>query len=102
VVSHGGSGTVLATLAHGVPLLCVPRAADQFVNAFNVARAGAGEVLLGADVTEAAVRVAIEALIGSSAVAAAARSLAAEIAAMPADDDVAVAIEAYAAEAAGP
>ena len=29
VVSHGGSGTLLAALAHGLPQVCLPQAADQ-------------------------------------------------------------------------
>ena len=32
-VVHGGSGSTLAALAHGLPLLVVPQAADQFENA---------------------------------------------------------------------
>src|SRR6185295_19162595 len=50
VVCHGGSGTVLAALAHGLPLLCLPRGADQFANASNLERVGAGISLVGADV----------------------------------------------------
>jgi UDP:flavonoid glycosyltransferase YjiC (YdhE family) len=33
VVSHSGSGTVVATLDHGLPQLCLPQGADQFLNA---------------------------------------------------------------------
>jgi UDP:flavonoid glycosyltransferase YjiC (YdhE family) len=44
VVTHGGAGTMLAALGHGVPLLVVPQGADQFVNADRVAAAGAGMV----------------------------------------------------------
>ena len=55
VVCHGGSGTILAALAHGLPVVCIPQGADQFANAANVERVGAdfleltapaGEVLL--------------------------------------------------------
>ncbi len=56
VVCHAGSGTVLAALAHGLPLLCLPRGADQFANASNVARAGAGVSLLGDEATDEALR----------------------------------------------
>ncbi len=42
VVGHGGSGTTLATLAAGVPMVVVPRFADQFLNAERVVQAGAG------------------------------------------------------------
>ena len=42
LASHAGSGTVLGALALGIPQLCLPQAADQFLNAAAVARAGAG------------------------------------------------------------
>jgi len=45
VVSHAGSGTVLAALAAGVPQLCLPHFADQPLNASAVADAGAGLTL---------------------------------------------------------
>jgi len=96
VVCHGGSGTVLAALAHGVPLVCVPRAADQFVNAANVTRVGAGATLVDDEVTPDAVARAVAELLGPSAARLAAGTLAEEIAAMPSDADVAAAIEAYA------
>jgi len=42
VVTHGGSGTVLATIAHGMPLVFVPQGADHFLNAERVGAVGAG------------------------------------------------------------
>lgn len=42
VVSHGGLGTVLRALAHGVPLLIVPLGRDQAFNASRVEALGAG------------------------------------------------------------
>lgn len=45
VICHGGAGTVSGALAHGVPLICLPREADQFANAEQVARVGAGITL---------------------------------------------------------
>ena len=56
VVSHGGSGTFLGTLAQGVPQLCLPQAADQFRNAEGGIRAGAVLVLGPAETTSASVR----------------------------------------------
>ena len=41
VVSHGGSGSTLATLAAGLPSLLVPQGADQFENADQCADLGA-------------------------------------------------------------
>ena len=45
VVCHGGSGTALAALAAGVPLVMVPLFADQFENARRIAKARAGRVV---------------------------------------------------------
>nr|WP_202889623.1 glycosyltransferase [Actinopolymorpha rutila] len=45
VVSHGGSGTVIGALAHGVPCLLIPMGADQPHNAARCVALGAGEVL---------------------------------------------------------
>ena len=42
VVHHGGSGTMLAALAAGVPQVVLPQGADQFGNAEALAAAGAG------------------------------------------------------------
>jgi UDP:flavonoid glycosyltransferase YjiC (YdhE family) len=48
-VIHGGYGSTLGALSHGVPLVVLPLfSGDQFVNAAAVARSGAG-VALGAD-----------------------------------------------------
>lgn len=45
LVTHSGLGTVLAGLAHGVPLVCVPLGREQPDNAAVVARLGAGVVV---------------------------------------------------------
>jgi len=42
VVSHGGAGTVLGAMAHGLPQLIFPQGADQFANADCIARRGLG------------------------------------------------------------
>ena len=44
VVSHAGLGTVLAGLAHSLPLVCLPLGREQPANAEAVARVGAGVV----------------------------------------------------------
>jgi UDP:flavonoid glycosyltransferase YjiC (YdhE family) len=41
-VTHCGLGTTLNSLAHAVPLVCVPMGRDQMFNAAMVARLGAG------------------------------------------------------------
>jgi MGT family glycosyltransferase len=45
VVTHAGLGTVMAGLAHGVPLLCMPMGRDQDTNARRVETLGAGLTL---------------------------------------------------------
>jgi UDP:flavonoid glycosyltransferase YjiC (YdhE family) len=45
VVCHGGSGTVLGTLAAGLPLIILPLFADQLSNARTLAAAGAARVV---------------------------------------------------------
>jgi UDP:flavonoid glycosyltransferase YjiC (YdhE family) len=89
VISHGGSGTFLASLAARVPQLCVPQAADQFLNAAACERAGVGLVLQPGAVSVASVRGAVERLLSDDAFRAAATRMSAEIASMPSPGDVA-------------
>ncbi|WP_067564581.1 glycosyltransferase [Nocardia acidivorans] len=42
VLCHGGAGTTLTALSHGLPLMLSPRGADQFPTADAVRRAGRG------------------------------------------------------------
>ena len=95
VVCHGGSGTVLASLAHGVPLLCLPRGADQFANATNLERVGVGATLSGSSAAEVdALRSALRQLLESAAPKRAAVAVGEEIAGMPPVGTVAEAVEA--------
>jgi len=43
VITHAGLGTVLSSLAHGVPLLCMPFGRDQFFNTARVEALGVGK-----------------------------------------------------------
>jgi UDP:flavonoid glycosyltransferase YjiC (YdhE family) len=94
VVSHGGSGTVLAALSMGIPQLCLPQAADQFLNAPAVARAGAGLAIPPDQVDAAAVAGATRQLLQDPAYRRSAQSVAEEIARMPAPEEVAPLLEA--------
>ncbi len=94
VVSHAGSGTFLAALARGIPQLCLPQAADQFVNAAACEMFGAGLALAPGTATTDAVADAIRRLLGEPAFRARAGAAAAAIAAMPSPDDVVATIEA--------
>ena len=93
VVSHAGSGTFLAALAHGLPQVLLPQAADQFLNAAAGARAGVGVAIQPDALSADTVTDALAALLGDSAQRAAAQTLATEIAAMPSHDQVADEIE---------
>ena len=89
VVSHAGSGTLLAALARGLPQLCLPQAADQFGNAAACVAAGAGRALLPGTVTVDSVRAEMEHVLTDGAYRAAAERVAAEIRAMPSPAEVA-------------
>jgi UDP:flavonoid glycosyltransferase YjiC (YdhE family) len=100
VVCHAGTGTTLASLAAGLPLVLIPQGADQFDNARACQRAGAARVLLGDQVTPNAVREAVDAVLpDASPERTAARGLAAEIAAMPSSTHVAHKLRAFAERA---
>jgi UDP:flavonoid glycosyltransferase YjiC (YdhE family) len=93
VVSHAGSGTFLAALAHGVPQVFLPQGADQFGNATAGAASGAGVAFMPGEATAAVVGSAVETMLSSERFRAAAGRLAAEIAAMPDSDEAAKRIE---------
>ena len=96
VVSHAGSGTVLATLALGLPQLCLPQGADQFLNAAAVASAGAGISLMPGEASPAAVGQAVARLLGEETFRSAAGGVSEAMAAMPSPDEVAGVLEALA------
>jgi UDP:flavonoid glycosyltransferase YjiC (YdhE family) len=96
VVHHGGSGTTLGALAAGAPQLFLPQGADQFANADAVTAAGAGLQLRDAELTADAVAEQVRTLLAQDRHSDAARALAAEIARMPAPDEVAGRLPGYA------
>ena len=92
VISHGGSGTLLGTLAAGVPLVLVPQGANQFENAARCERIGvAASVAPGEPIAPA-----LAAVLAEPRYAEAARRVRAEIEAMPTPDEVAQAVEEHA------
>lgn len=86
VVSHGGSGSVLGTLAHGIPLLVIAMGADQPLNADRVGALGCGIALDPIAATSSDVATAAARLLGDPAYASAALELARETAALPPPD----------------
>lgn len=97
VVSHGGSGTTLGALAHALPLVLLPQAADQFDNAARCERAGAAIVIGPDELTAGALRAALARVLDDRALADGAGRIAAEIEAMGTPEEVAVAVEEHAA-----
>jgi UDP:flavonoid glycosyltransferase YjiC (YdhE family) len=62
VMTHAGLGTVMASLAHGVPLLCLPFGRDQFFNAARVEALGVGKTI-DRDAPDEAIRGALETVL---------------------------------------
>jgi UDP:flavonoid glycosyltransferase YjiC (YdhE family) len=93
VVSHGGSGSVLGALAHGLPMLLLPLGADQPLNAARCAALGAAHVLDPLDASPAAIRDAASAWLAAPAARRAAERLRDEIAALPEPADAVRRIE---------
>jgi UDP:flavonoid glycosyltransferase YjiC (YdhE family) len=83
VVCHGGSGTVIGALAHGLPLVTIPMGADQPLNAARCEALGVGLALDPLRATPADVREAVSAVLADHAYRAAAERIRDEIAALP-------------------
>ena len=92
VVTHGGSGSTIAALAHACPLVLVPQGADQFDNAAACAEASVGVVVLPPDQSTENLRTALETVLAEPSYREAAQRIAAEIAAMPSAMEVATAL----------
>jgi UDP:flavonoid glycosyltransferase YjiC (YdhE family) len=93
VVSHGGSGTVLGALALGVPQVCLPQGADQFLNAAAVATSGAGLSITPDAASAHAIRDAVSTVLRDGSYRDAAQRIAVSIEAMPSPDEVAGVLE---------
>jgi hypothetical protein len=89
VVCHGGSGTMLASLGAGLPVVALPQGADQFVNAPCWLRSGAVTVLQPPELDAQLIASSISSALDSFAMHAAAERIARDIAAMPSPSDTA-------------
>jgi MGT family glycosyltransferase len=83
VVSHAGAGTLLASLAAGVPSVLVPQGAEQVANALAAQRAGAAIAFPPGTLDAAEIRAALERAVAAPQPRRAAAALRAEIASMP-------------------
>lgn len=88
VVHHGGAGTTLGVLAHGLPSVVLPRGADNFAVAARMAAAGAARAVAPDQLTGVAVRDAVRLVLDEPDVRSAAARVAREIAGMPGPEDV--------------
>ncbi|MGO9976843.1 MAG: glycosyltransferase [Solirubrobacteraceae bacterium] len=79
VITHAGMGTVMAALAHGVPLVCMPMGRDQPDVAARVAHTGAG-VQLSSDASEAQIAATVRDALANPHLADNARRMALRIA----------------------
>lgn len=93
VVSHAGSGTLLAALGLGLPQLCLPQGADQFRNGAACVAAGAGLSLGPDDATADAIERCVGRLLTDETFRTAARQIRDEIEVMPTVEDVAATLE---------
>ncbi|MHB8221021.1 MAG: glycosyltransferase [Acidimicrobiales bacterium] len=83
VVSHGGSGTVIAALAFGIPQVVLPLGADQPLNADRCVALGVGIALDALDSTPTAIGEATVTLLWAQTYRARANQVRAEIASLP-------------------
>ncbi|KAB8183591.1 glycosyltransferase [Nonomuraea phyllanthi] len=98
-ITHAGHGTVVKSLAAGVPLVCVPSGRDQREVARRVDLAGAG-IVVGKSASPRSIARAIERVLHDPSYRREARRLATEIAAETATDRAVAELEALAGEGA--
>ena len=94
LVSHGGSGALLGALNAGVPMLAIPRGADQYSNAARIVEVGLGLRLMESDLNPIAVRDSARRLLGDGQFARVARSQKQAIEDMPSPESVVPVLEA--------
>jgi UDP:flavonoid glycosyltransferase YjiC (YdhE family) len=98
VVSHGGSGSVIGALAHGLPSVLIPMGADQPLNAARCADLGLARVLDAVEATPESVRGAVAAVLADPAYRRAAERMRDELAALPGPEHAVALLERLAEE----
>lgn len=98
VVSHGGSGTVIGALAHGLPQVILPMGADQMRNAARCQALGVAQVLDVMTVTPASARAAAADVLADPAYRRQAERIRDDVAALPGADHAVTLLERLAAE----
>jgi UDP:flavonoid glycosyltransferase YjiC (YdhE family) len=92
VICHGGLSTITASLAAGVPLVCIPQGRDQHINAARVAASGVGRVV-AAEASAAEIATSVHAVVRDEPAHEGARRLAAEVAALGGGEHATVEVE---------
>jgi UDP:flavonoid glycosyltransferase YjiC (YdhE family) len=98
VISHGGSGSVLGALAHGLPSVLIPMGADQPLNAARCEELGLGRMLDPIEATPESVREAVSAVLADPAYRRAAERMRDEIVAQPGPEQAVMLLERLAVE----
>jgi UDP:flavonoid glycosyltransferase YjiC (YdhE family) len=85
-VSHGGSGSVMGALAHGLPMVLIPMGADQPLNGDRCAALGVARVLDPIEASPEGVRAAVVTVLTDPTYRRRAEQLRDEIAVLPGPD----------------
>jgi UDP:flavonoid glycosyltransferase YjiC (YdhE family) len=94
VICHGGSGTTIGALAFGLPVLCLPQGADQFLNAAAITAIGAGLAVSPGQLSTKAVADAASQLLGQRSFREEAERVRTAIFEMPAVEELVLVLEA--------
>jgi UDP:flavonoid glycosyltransferase YjiC (YdhE family) len=98
VVTHGGFNTVQAALGRGLPMVILPIAADQHLNAQSCANLGVARVLRWEERTPGAIRAAAREVLATQAYRASAGRVRDDTAAMPGAEHAVELLERLAAD----
>lgn len=93
VVAQAGLSTVLGSLAHGLPMVMVPLAADQPIHAGRCAALGAGLVIPPAEIAPESIRAGVRAVLGEPGYRAQARRVRDEMASQPGAEQAVTLVE---------
>lgn len=96
VVSHGGSGSLMAALAHGLPSVLLPLGADQPHNAVRAIELGVATTLDAATATAGEIGDAARTVLADEAMGRRCRGVADELASLPPAGTAVAALEAAA------
>jgi UDP:flavonoid glycosyltransferase YjiC (YdhE family) len=98
VITHGGSGSVMGALAHGVPLALIPLNADQPLNAERCVALGVGRVIGMGNITPEATRDAVAEMLANPTYQRQAHLVRDEVARLPGPEYAIALLERLAAE----